>query len=253
MSPPGEPGPPPGTVLVSGGASGIGAACVRRLAPAADATVIADTDRARARELAAELAAAGLRTTALPLDVRDPDAVTALYRLLAATHPPVGTLVNCAGISGPRRPVGQYDPEDFDAVVRTNLLGTFHMMRGALPGMRTRGRGVVVNIASVAGARAVRGYGAYVAAKHGVIGLTRTAAREYAEYGVRVVSVSPGHIATPMLEALPPGTTRRLTGETPAGRLGHPGEVAELVAFLSSERARYITGSDHPVDGGWLG
>ncbi|WP_231632118.1 SDR family NAD(P)-dependent oxidoreductase, partial [Streptomyces clavuligerus] len=245
--------PAHGTVLVSGGASGIGAACVRRLAPAAGTTVVADTDRDRAGLLVDELRSQGLSITAESLDVRDPDAVAALYRRLAAEHPPVTLLVNSAGISGPRRPLDAYPPEDFDAVVRTGLHGTFHMMRGALPAMRARGGGVVVNIASVAGARAVRGFGPYAAAKHAVIGLTRTAAREYAEYGIRVVSVSPGHIDTPMLGALPAGTAGRLAREVPAGRLGRPEEVADLVAFLGSEQARYITGSDHPVDGGWLG
>ncbi len=229
--------------LVIGGASGIGAACARRLAADGRRVIVADIDTVGAAEVAEKIGA-----VARHVDVTDPQSV----RDLVDGAEGLDVLVNAAGIMGPLELMIDYSADDYAAVMRTNLDGVFHAMRAALAVMRANGGGVIVNIASVAGSSAFRAHSAYVAAKHGVLGLTKAAAREYGRDGIRVVSVSPGLIESPMTAALPAEQKRQLVKDIPAGRAGTPEEVAELVAFLCSDRAAYLNGSDHRVDGGML-
>lgn len=225
--------------IVTGGAAGIGAACVRRLAASGRIVVVADL-----REPDADV-------VYRCVDVGDPAAVRNLVSEVADDLGGPHILVNNAGISGPQVMLADYPLDAYHAVIRTNVDGVFNTMREAIPRMLATG-GVIVNIASVAGTVAFRAHSAYVAAKHAVIGLTKAAAREYAERGIRVVSVSPGVIATAMTTALPPAWADQVLESVPLGRMGCPEDVATLVTFLVSDEARYITGSDHPVDGGQL-
>ncbi|PJN39244.1 short-chain dehydrogenase [Streptomyces sp. CB02959] len=236
---------------MTGGASGIGAACAARLAAEGAVVVVADLDEDGAHRVAGQIAAAG--GTALPrrMDVTDPDGVARVVTDAAALRDGLRIAVNSAGVNGPLDPLADLSPADFDSVLKVNLYGVFHAMRAQLPAMAPAG-GVIVNLASVAAHAGFRRHAAYAAAKQGVLALTRTAAREYAEHGIRVLSVSPGIVDTPMVTSLPPGATDGLLSAIPLGRTARPAEVAAFIAYLVSDDASYLTGSDHVVDGGYL-
>ena len=161
---------------------------------------------------------------------------------------------NNAGIGGEQNPTGAYSVEGWDKVIATNLSGIFYGMRYEIPAMLKTGGGSIVNMASILGQVAFAGAPAYVAAKHGIVGLTRSAAVEYAKQGIRVNAVGPGFIQTPMISAVDSEPTMHaaLVAMHPIGRLGQPEEVAELVMWLSSNKASFVTGSYYAVDGGYL-
>ncbi|MEU1211678.1 SDR family NAD(P)-dependent oxidoreductase [Streptomyces sp. NPDC005791] len=237
--------------LVTGGASGIGLALSRRLAASGAAVVVADYNEASARKAADELRATGARAAAVALDVTDPASVEAGVRFTVDTFGALHLAVNNAGIGGPARPTGEYAIEDWNKVVATNLSGVFYSLRYELPAILASGGGAVVNMASILGTNGFAGSPAYVAAKHGVVGLTKTAALEYAAQNVRINAVGPGFIDTPLLRDTDSPARDHLISLHPAGRLGTSEEVAELTAFLLSDRASFIHGSYHLVDGGY--
>ncbi|NEA15180.1 SDR family NAD(P)-dependent oxidoreductase [Streptomyces halstedii] len=237
--------------LVTGGASGIGLALSRRLAAGGAAVVVADYRADSAAKAAEELKATGARAAAVALDVTDPASVEAGVRFAVDTFGVLHLAVNNAGIGGPSRPTGEYAVEDWDKVVATNLSGVFYSMRYELPAILAAGGGAVVNISSILGTNGFAGSPAYVAAKHGVVGLTKTAALEYAAHNIRVNAVGPGFIDTPLLRDTDGPARDHLVSLHPAGRLGTAEEVAELAAFLLSDRASFVHGSYHLVDGGY--
>ncbi|MFD4033289.1 SDR family NAD(P)-dependent oxidoreductase [Streptomyces sp. NPDC058637] len=237
--------------LVTGGASGIGLAVSRRLAASGATVVVADHDEASARKAAAELEATGARAAAVALDVTDPASVEAGVRFAVDTFGALHLAVNNAGIGGPSLPTGEYGIEDWNKVVATNLSGVFYSMRHELPALLAAGGGAVVNISSILGTNGFANSPAYAAAKHGVVGLTKTAALEYAARDIRINAVGPGFIDTPLLRDTDGPARDHLISLHPAGRLGTSEEVAELTAFLLSDRASFIHGSYHLVDGGY--
>ncbi|MFE9725665.1 SDR family NAD(P)-dependent oxidoreductase [Streptomyces sp. NPDC005794] len=237
--------------LVTGGASGIGLALSRRLAASGAAVVVADYNEESARKAADELRATGARAAAVALDVTDPASVEAGVRFAVDTFGALHLAVNNAGIGGPAQPTGEYGIEDWNKVVATNLSGVFYSMRYELPAILAAGGGAVVNMSSILGTNGFASSPAYAAAKHGVVGLTKTAALEYAAQNVRINAVGPGFIDTPLLRDTDSPARDHLISLHPAGRLGTSEEVAELTAFLLSDRASFIHGSYHLVDGGY--
>ena len=239
------------TALVTGGASGIGAATARRLAAEGARVAIGDIDEAGAREVAGELD--GL---AVLLDVTDAAAGRAAIERVGAELGPVDVLINNAGTDR----FGFFTDSDealWDFVLAVNLRGVIAMTHAALPGMHERGGGAIVNVASEAGRVGSPGSAVYSAAKAGVIGFTKVIARESARFGVRVNAVAPGPIDTPLLMAAPrehgelgERLIQGMVAATAMGRLGTSEEVAAAIAFLASEDAAYITGQTLGVSGG---
>ncbi|MBO0514055.1 SDR family NAD(P)-dependent oxidoreductase [Streptomyces beijiangensis] len=237
--------------LVTGAASGIGLAIAEKLAASGAAVVIADYNETGAKETADRLTASGARAAAVAVDVTDAASVEAAVRFTVETFGALHLAVNNAGIGGPSRPTGEYEISDWDRVVATNLSGVFYSLRHELPAIVASGGGAVVNMASILGTNGFAGSPAYVAAKHGVVGLTKTAALEYAAQGVRINAVGPGFIETPLLAGSDAASHDHLVSLHPQGRLGRAEEVAELTVFLLSEKASFIQGSYHLVDGGY--
>ncbi len=235
--------------LVTGGASGIGAACVRALAAAGARVVIADRSAEAAAALAGEL---GDRALATAADVVSEDGTEAMVRAAVEHFGRLDLAVNSAGVGVPDdSPVGEVGLAAWRQVTSVNLDGVFLSMRAEIPAMLQRG-GSIVNIASVLGSVAVRGASPYVAAKHGVVGLTKSAALEYAEQGVRVNAIGPGFIDTPLLSEHNGDAYEQIATAHPIGRLGTPDEIAQAVLFVLCPGASFLTGAYVPVDGGYL-
>ncbi len=238
--------------LVTGAAQGIGAACARRLAASGAQVAVTDIDEQGAERAAAEIRAAGGEAIGLRLDVGDSHAVTAA---VAAVVDRLGGLdigVNNAGITSEGSPTGDLTDDAWRAIRSVNLDGVFYCTRAEIGAMRERGGGSIVNMASILSSAAFKDHVAYTASKHGVVGLTRGAAVDHASDGIRVNAVAPGFIRTPLNDVLPPGTIAVVEQAHPLGRMGEVDEVAEVVAWLASDAASFVTASVYTVDGGYL-
>lgn len=233
--------------LVTGGGSGIGAACARMLASRGATVAVADVDHAAAKTVASAIGGA-----AFPVDVTDPAQCTELVARVVAELGGLHIAVNNAGIGGAHEPVQDYDVEMWRRVMAVNLDGVFYCLRAELAHMVAAGTGAVVNMASIFAVAGQWSLPAYVAAKHGVLGLTRAAALDSATKGVRVNAVGPGVIRTPLVDTHQDEAGKRaLAAGNPSKRLGEPDEVAELVTWLCSDAASFCTGGFYPVDGGF--
>ena len=238
--------------IVTGGASGIGKAVVEKLAEGGAKVVVADFDEVGGKATVDKINADGGTASFFKVDVANVEEVEAMVRFAVDTYGGLHIAVNNAGIGGASAPTGEYGIEDWNRVIDINVNGVFYGLRYQIPAMLESGGGSIVNIASILGSVGFASAPAYVAAKHGVVGLTKNAAIEYATQGIRVNSVGPGFIKTPLVEkSLDKESLEVIAGMHPVQRLGTPEEVANLVVFLASDDASFLTGAYYLVDGGY--
>lgn len=237
--------------LVTGGASGIGRASVGALAAAGASIVVADLNHDAALSVAAKLEETGTPADAVLLDVRSAISVSQCFETALGRFGRLDIAVNSAGVAGPADELKDIDESAFDHVIAINLKGIWLCMRKELEIFHRQGSGVIVNVASILALVGLGRSAAYVAAKHGVLGLTRAASIEVAERGIRVNAVCPGVIETPMTDAFGAEPLKALTPLHPMNRLGQPREVADVIVWLASPGASFVTGAAIPVDGGW--
>lgn len=240
------------TALVTGAGSGIGREIAYRFADE-DANVVAcDVDEAGGAETLAGVRLRKGRAIFLRADTSNPKDCEATVRAAVQEFGALHIAVNNAGIAGASAPVGEYPIDSWDRVIAVNLSGVFYGMRYQIPALLAAGGGSIVNMASILGQVGFRNAAAYVAAKHGIVGLTKSAALEYGMKKIRVNVVGPGFIMTPLLKNMSPEAIKAVEGMHAVGRLGTSDEVAQLVLWLSSDQASFVTGAYYPVDGGYL-
>lgn len=239
-------------VIVTGGASGIGAATVRRFAQSGASVVVADIDMAAAEGLVDTILAEGGSAAPFRCDVSDESDVEHMVRFTVETFGGLDHAFNNAGTVGPsRQPTGLFESDTWTDIVALNLTGVFNCLKHELAYMADHGGGSIVNTSSTAGLKAAQAGAAYGATKHGVIGLTKTAAKEYLPHGIRVNAVCPAGVSTPLLEGM---AGRPIPPKAPGSKgiaIAHPDEIAEAVVWLCSPSSSFVVGQALLLDGGY--
>jgi len=244
-------------IVVTGGASGIGRATVIKCAQEGARVAICDVQDNPGKEVEEDLNKVGLTAKYYHMDVTDEEEIERAFRHIVSDLGLIQGLVNAAGIADPKfdtKPIHEGRLDVWERVIRVNLLGVLLCSKHALPYMIKAGKGSIVNISSLAALTALPGVG-YTASKGAVLSVTRLCAMDYAKYNIRVNSISPGFIDTPLLQSIwreTPEHAKELLKSVPLGRLGKPEEVASLITFLLSNEASYITGVNIIIDGGYI-
>jgi NAD(P)-dependent dehydrogenase (short-subunit alcohol dehydrogenase family) len=237
--------------IVTGAASGIGKATAVLLAAEGAKVLVSDIDEKRGAETVEEIKSRGGEAVFVKADSSSPEDNKALVDQALSHFGALDIAVNNAGIGGPLAKTGEYPLDGWEKVIGINLSGVFYGMRYQIPAMKSGGS--IVNVASILGQAGTQGSPAYVAAKHGVVGLTKAAALEYAPQNIRINAVGPGYINTPLISnSLDQATIDHLISLHPLGRLGESEEVAELILWLASPKSSFATGAYYPVEGGYL-
>ena len=243
-------------ILITGGGSGIGAASATVLCARGAIVGVADVNEENANALVAELQAAGGKAYAVTVDVTNPEQVKAMFESALSQVEKIDVIINNAGIDHFPAPMTDVDDEMFMKNIQVNLAGVWYCMKNALKHMTATGGGHIINVASVAGLRSAPMISAYSASKHGVIGLTKSAAVEYARANIRINAVCPSFVDTPMVQGVLSKLDERgqkgLVAANPMKRLGKPEEIANAIAWLCSDESSFMTGQSVVLDGGML-
>lgn len=240
--------------LVTGASSGIGRSTAVLYAKYGANVVVSDMNDKGGEDTVEMINQAGGKAIFIRTDVSKFNECQSLVEQTLDRFKRLDFACNNAGIGGESNPVAEMSEEGWNKMIAVNLSGVFYCMHHEIKAMLKNGSGSIVNMASILGQVGFAGSSAYVSAKHGVLGLTRTAALEYSKLGIRVNAVGPAFIQTPMIEGITedPNAENLLVNAHPIGRLGKPEEVAELVIWLSSDKASFVSGSYYPIDGGYL-
>lgn len=240
------------SVFITGAASGLGRATAVHLGSQGARVVVADLDEQQGQATVTSVVAAGGRASFVHCDVTDAASVDAAVAHTVSEYGGLDLAVNNAGIAHQPQDLHELAVEEFDKVIAVDLRGTFLCLKAELPLMLAAGGGAIVNMASNAGVKNAPAMAGYTAAKHGVVGLTKNAALQYARRGIRINAVCPGTVLTEGLAGYPPETQAEWGKLVPMGRLGTPHEIAEAVAFLLSDQSSFITGAMLLADGGLM-
>lgn len=240
------------SALVTGAGNGIGRSIALTYAAEGANVIVSDVNDDWGRETVALIEGKGGRAIYQRADTSRPEDHDALIDAAKRAFGRLDVACNNAGVSGEFTPTAETTDAQWQRVIGINLSGVFYGVRAQVRAMLETGGGSIVNISSIAGQIGIEGITPYTAAKHGVVGLTKTVAWEYGKQGIRINAVGPAYIDTPLLENLSDEARRGLVGLHPIGRLGRDTEVAELVLWLSTDQASFVTGSYYPIDGGYL-